>query len=247
MNSEEEAGPRKRAGERKRQRTREAIVSATLDLYAGLKVGDFGRDQITAEAGIGTATLYNHFNTMYEVLRAAHEKLLAPIIEPVLAGEKAGTYNPTDGLAELVRYVYGVAKISNDNHALTTAMIRSYFDGPLGVTGTPERDYPELGDVIASGLIPIVRLDPFVPTFKDYLRTEDGGYEVGVSSHYLARYASSLLLDLYQFSHEEYEWAATYNLLVMLLPFIHPKPGELEDKIGNGISRRVGRRPSPSV
>ncbi|MEZ0111684.1 AcrR family transcriptional regulator [Catenulispora sp. EB89] len=169
--AEEEISPRQRAAETKRRRTREAIIMATLDLYDGLDHGDFTRDQVAEAADVGTATVHNHFNTKFEMLRAAHERLLAPIIQPIVRGHEDGTYHPTDGVHELIRYVYSIAKMSHEYRALTVAMIRAYFETPpenREELSTSDGIYQRrrdrlLAGHITDGLHPITMQPPFVP------------------------------------------------------------------------------------
>jgi AcrR family transcriptional regulator len=125
---DEEMGPRQRGAETKRRRTRELIIVSTLELYDGKAEGDHTRDEIAAAAGVGVATVHNNFGSKYEVLRAAYDRLLSPLIDTILEAQKQRVYNPSDGIDELFRYVYTVAKVSHENRALTVSMIRSYFD-----------------------------------------------------------------------------------------------------------------------
>lgn len=127
---EEEMTPQQKAAETKRKRTRDWIITSTLDLYGDQEQGDFTREQIAEAAGVGLTTLSNHFRLKWEVLRAAHERLLAPITQPIVRGYEDGTYHPADGVRELLRYVYSIAKLSHEHRALTVAMIRAYFETP---------------------------------------------------------------------------------------------------------------------
>jgi hypothetical protein len=43
---DEEMGPRQKAAETKRRRTRELIIMSTLDLYGQQQQGDYTRDEI---------------------------------------------------------------------------------------------------------------------------------------------------------------------------------------------------------
>lgn len=174
----EEAGPRQKAAETKRRRTREAIINGTLDLFGQLDRGDFTRDQIIAEAGVGAATLYNHFPTKYAVLRAAYERLLAPVTEPVKTLYGQADYKPTDRVDEVVRFLYAVTKVSYDHRALTNAMIRAYFEVPPEhkVYASYLERSGQLSGMIAGPLHQIASGDPFIPAgtlaFIDSLRLD---------------------------------------------------------------------------
>lgn len=160
--------PQQKAAETKRRRTRGWIITSTLDLYGGQDHGDFTREQIAEAAGVGLTTLSNHFRLKWEVLREAHERLLAPIIQPIVRGYEDSTYHPTDGVHDLIRYIYSIAKLSHEHRALTVAMIRAYFETPPenreelsaydGYLRHPDR---LLAGHITEGLYPITRQPPF--------------------------------------------------------------------------------------
>lgn len=160
--------PQQRAAETKRKRTRDWIITSTLDLYGDQEQGDFTREQIAEAAGVGLTTLSNHFRLKWEVLNAAHERLLAPIIQPIVRGHEDGTYHPADGVRELMRYIYSIAKLCHEHRALTVAMIRAYFETPpenreeLYSRNLLHR-HPDrlLAGHIAEGLYPIIRQPPF--------------------------------------------------------------------------------------
>ncbi|MFE0365398.1 TetR/AcrR family transcriptional regulator [Streptomyces griseoaurantiacus] len=151
----DEMTPQQRAAETKRKRTREWIITSTLDLYGELSDEDFTREQIAEAAGVGLTTLSNHFTLKYEILQAAHDRLLAPIIDPIRAGAENGTYKPEDGVDELIRYVYAVVKMCQQHQALTMAMIRAYFE-PTSYRAL------DLGSFITKGLEPIFNAPPFI-------------------------------------------------------------------------------------
>ncbi|WP_405970883.1 TetR/AcrR family transcriptional regulator [Streptomyces sp. NBC_00988] len=169
--ADEELNRHQRAAETKRRRTREAIISGALDLYGELERGDFTRDEIAEASGVGTATLHKNFGSKYEVLRLAYERLLSPLVDPIVKGREQGIYNPPDAVDELIRYIYTVARVSQKRRALTVSMIRSYFEAEL--------TFETLGSPIAPAIECILQFNPF------YLQVDDG-----------LRYARTLLLDL---------------------------------------------------
>lgn len=213
--TEEEVGPRQRAAETKRRRTREQIIASTLDLYGRLQEGDYTRDQIAESAGVGAATVHGHFGTKYEVLRAAYERLIAPFTEPILAKEACGTYDPADAVVELGYYIYGVAKLSQSHRALTVAMIRSYFEVPLKdrpdmVDVDPAWGYQHrlLGGPIARPMIAILEQEPFssVP--------ERRAPQLPYTPHGSALYhCNGLLMNIYHAPEDSSgTWSGTYVL-----------------------------------
>ena len=199
--TESELGPRQRAAETKKRRTREMIILSTLDLYGEMEQGDFTRDEITAAAGVGAATLHNHFRLKYDVLRAAHERLLSPVIEPITTAYIEGTYDPPDPVADLVRYVHAVAKVSHDHRALTVAMVRAFYEvAPenrpelLTAVGEDVSLDKHLAGHIVAGLLPILDGEPFLSGNGRYV---DGVFDNGISLKTALYHSNGLLLNLY--------------------------------------------------
>jgi tetracycline repressor-like protein len=73
-----ENGPRQRSGQTRRQRTHEAIVSATMALI--MEGAEFRLDDVAEGAGVSVATVYNHFNTKEHLLDTAYSRLLQSIL-----------------------------------------------------------------------------------------------------------------------------------------------------------------------
>lgn len=78
--SEESARHRARRERAQTQRkcTRDALISAAIDL---IRTGEnFKLSEVANKAGIGNATLYTHFATKEDLLDAAYAQLLEPIL-----------------------------------------------------------------------------------------------------------------------------------------------------------------------
>jgi AcrR family transcriptional regulator len=150
-------GYRQKAGETKRQRTRERIITATLGLYGPGGERDFPRSKIAKAAGVGIATLFNHFPSNYDLLTAAYERLLSPVVDPILAATAAGTYDPPDVLDELVRYVYTVARVSKDRANLVSAISK---EARGGRSVAPLKQQKPVGQNIVAGLKCIEGVSP---------------------------------------------------------------------------------------
>ncbi|MFD9431458.1 TetR/AcrR family transcriptional regulator [Streptomyces sp. NPDC060002] len=221
---EEEMGPRQKAARTKRERTRELIVVSTLELYDGKTEGDYTRDEIAAAAGVGVATLHNNFGSKYEVLRAAYDRLLSPVVDTIIEGNKAGVYHPKDGVDELLRYVYTVARVSQNNRALTVALVKSYYDTP------PELDRSErlvtqtdrlLGGRIAEGLQPIFKTKTFVPQSEEenWKSLERGDMPLEPST--LLYHSQGFLTSLF---HTNSAYQTTHQVCVALLSVARPGP-----------------------
>ncbi|HEV2639400.1 MAG TPA: TetR/AcrR family transcriptional regulator [Actinocrinis sp.] len=228
-----EMTPQQRTAETKRKRTREWIITSTLDLYGELDKGDFTRDQIAEAAGVGSTTLSNHFTLKFEVLRAAHERLLAPIIEPITSGQENGTYKPDDGRDELIRYLYAVAKLSQKHRALTVAMIRAYYEtGPefrhelydmgKAVELHHHRLDKMLSGHIVEGLYPVFHTPPFRPASPTELFGHTPRPRSYLENSTVLRFMNTLLNELYHRPAKEAPLAITRDvgrdLLAVALP-----------------------------
>lgn len=234
--------PQQRAAETKRKRTREWIITSTLDLYGELNQGDFTREQIAEAAGVGLTTLSNHFRLKYEALRAAHDRLISPIIEPLSQGIENQTYKPDDAVSELLRYFYAVAKISHQHRALTVAMIRAYYETP------PEQRYelhrrgdlswsPNynmlLGGYIAKGIWPILHSAPF--KVGAWYRITGDTPSSHAEDESVLYHANAFLTELYHQPQEDAPDTVTRKvcreLLAVALPDINMKDAlrKLED------------------
>lgn len=210
---------RQRAAETKRRRTRRMIVLATLDLYDEADDGDFTREQIAEAADVSVATLYNHFTYKYDILQAAHEQLLAPVIQPIVRGMEDGTYNPSDPVEELLRCMYAVNKLSHEHQALTMAMIKAYFEVPRNdryIVGKGDR---QIGSHITEGMTWIVhQREPFrhVGNYISDDRDVVYGYTVGY-------HVRSMLLefrDAYYHHADERPLGVTKTTAAEMLPAI---------------------------
>ncbi len=191
---------RQRAAETKRRRTRQMIVLATLDLYGDADEADYTREQIAEAADVSVATLYNHFAYKYDILQAAHERLLAPVTQPIIRGQEDGTYNPSDPVEDLIRYTYAAAKMSNSCRALTIALVDSRYAVPTRDRYF-NRGYRDVGSHIAEGM--------GVITFNraPFYRAEGNGFRDGylhaVSSTTTAYHARALLEELRDFQYPD--------------------------------------------
>jgi hypothetical protein len=71
---------RQRAALTKRRRTREALITAAVEIIK--EGGAFRGENIAEAAGVGLATLYNHFGSKGELLKVAYERLLTQLLGP---------------------------------------------------------------------------------------------------------------------------------------------------------------------
>lgn len=209
-------------------------MNGTIDLYGEQQQGDFTLDQIAEEAGVSAATIANHYGSKYEVLKAAYERLLSPLVDTIVEADRAGVYQPKDAIQELVRYVYGVASISQEHRSLTTGMVKAYFE-----IGPSERDFsfeegadrvlvnrPPLGEYVGNGLAAIFRLDTFRgPIFSPQ--------NTRVDWWMLDNVADNLLLGLYRTTDPDIAELLTYRACRTLIGLgLHEdNPEDLRERI----------------
>ncbi|MFF6951844.1 TetR/AcrR family transcriptional regulator [Streptomyces iakyrus] len=242
----EELNPHQKAAETKRRRTREQIVNGTLDLYAGKEQETYTRDEIAEAAGIGTATLHNHFRSKYDVLNAAYVRLLMPIVEPISEGQRNGTYNPKDGVDELIRYVYSVAKVSYENRALLVELVRAYFETPPPLARGVYVDRPldkVIGGYIALGLVPILgRNKPFQTDLSMTSFIDESHYS-GITNEAILYHVNALVMEMYHLSGDEAADVVTMGFCEAVLRAYVPdfNFGDLRGKFDR-IRRKVDAR-----
>jgi AcrR family transcriptional regulator len=118
--------PRERAAQTKRNRTREALITAAIDLVS--EAGSYRLEDIASAAGVGLATVYNHFGGKKQLVDAAYERLMSPVTHPIIEVGTAGAYNPPDRLAEVKRYVRDVAVLACDHRGLTSEVVQSWIE-----------------------------------------------------------------------------------------------------------------------
>jgi AcrR family transcriptional regulator len=152
---------RQRAAETKRRRTREQIIFATLDLYERSDGVDFTLSAIAEAAGVGVATLHNHFSSKFGLLSTAFDRLVEPIVRPIVAATNSRIYKPVDPVHELCDYVYRVSRVSCEHRALIGAMFRAYFENRGQGDGDQSSDLPRtLVQPISAGMKAILTIRP---------------------------------------------------------------------------------------
>ncbi len=196
-------------------------MNGALDLYEKQQQGDYTLSDIAEAAGVGTATIPYHFRTKYEVLKAAHERLLQPVVMPIVEGMKAKSYQPDDPVDALIRYVYTVSKVCQQNRALTVSMIQTYFETPVSFDlgfqhsirygNTWAYQDQVLGGYIAHGLAGPMWFEPFAVD-RGFL-----GMKPRADDANLIDDARVLLLRLYHFMDEEAPFHVTRDVCKRML------------------------------
>lgn len=77
--STEDLDPRQRAALTKRTRTRKALLDSAVQVIAEGTTSHLMEESAT-RAGVGIATVYNHFATKDDLIRAVYARLLEPLL-----------------------------------------------------------------------------------------------------------------------------------------------------------------------
>lgn len=214
-------------------------MNGTIDLYGEQQQGDYSLDRIAEEAGVSAATIANHFGSKYEVLKAAYERLLSPLVDTIVEASKAGVYQPDDGVQELVRYVYTATLISQKHRALTTAMIKAYFELPpgrfidFGVADYQDKEQREpLSAYLAEGMQHVFQVPPLAPV----------PFGPGGNLRYFSfvNACDALLLSLYRSPQDMAAEGAAFEVCRQLLNM------RLHDDAPRDIQERMKRVTKPS-
>lgn len=123
--------PRERAAQAKRDRSRQALIGAAVDLVVESRGLGYRVEDIAAAAGVSLATLYNHFETKADLIRAAFERVVEPVTAPINRAVEAGSYNPPDPRAELIRWIFDVASLLHDHAGLVAEVVRVWTENNL--------------------------------------------------------------------------------------------------------------------
>jgi AcrR family transcriptional regulator len=121
----EQDGPRQRAAETKRRRTRQALIDAVIELLSddNYLSEQVGVDAIVEQAGVSSATLYNHFKSRQELITAAYEHLMSPVTDPILEAWRVDAYHVTNVPLEVERYLTNVARLACQHRRLTAELM----------------------------------------------------------------------------------------------------------------------------
>src|SRR5262249_31132052 len=77
------------------QATRDALVSAALELFAERGYAEVGTEEIVARARVTRGALYHHFQDKRDLFRAVHERVESELMERVTARMESSE-NPWD-------------------------------------------------------------------------------------------------------------------------------------------------------
>lgn len=110
---------RQRAAATKRQRTQKAILGAALTLFDEKGWAGTTLEEIAQRAGIGVATLYNHYSTKASLL----DPLARQLVEDIMTDVDAEEDTKPDPVDFLKRYVHRLARLFLNHRQLIIAML----------------------------------------------------------------------------------------------------------------------------
>ncbi|WP_327402360.1 TetR/AcrR family transcriptional regulator [Streptomyces sp. NBC_01288] len=226
--TEEAWSYRQRAAETKRKRTWEQVISGTLALYGELPEGDFTRDEIAKASGVGVATVHNHFRTKYGVLSRVYQRLLSPAVEwlkcelhpPRAADDKDPLRASARYVDALIGYIYLVVKTSDDHRALTSSMVRSYFEAQSEQTERfrlADYDQLSLAETINRGINAILT----GMLMQNVFEKEKVGH--------------------FEFFFEDPDVMSSYHARAILLTVYHSLSGVNDDGMPARVTEQVGK------
>lgn len=134
-------------------RTREALLAATLTALADNGVRRLTMTEVAAAAGIAKATMYNHFRTKPDLLRAtARAQAEAVVAEAAVVAAAAGA---GEGLARAARAI-GEHRVVRELALNEPAAIAELAAGALAVSGAGAQ-------VVRDGVIGVLRAGGLEP------------------------------------------------------------------------------------
>lgn len=155
--ADDDLGPRQRAAETKKRRTRERLINAIIDLYDPDQEDEADQprtlEEVAEEAGVSLPTLYNHFDNRFALCHAAVTQLFDPLVRPIKMAIRANAYNPVDFRAEIVSYVARSASLLFAHRQLLAAYIQAYFETRQYESSTV------LTSFMSEGLLSIMKVD----------------------------------------------------------------------------------------
>lgn len=120
--STEGIGYRQKAAATKRRRTISYIIEAAKKLFDEQGWYEVTRDDIAKAAGVGVATVHNHFGSKQNVVLAAHVSLLRPIVV------KAATVNESGVEGGITNFIHDLANAVTDHPVLAIALLPACRD-----------------------------------------------------------------------------------------------------------------------
>lgn len=110
-----------KAAETKRQRTREKLITAALDVFSAKPWAEARVEDVAKLAGVSAPTAYNHYKTKDDLMAAVSERFMQPLMDKAIADIDA----ERDSTEAITRHVRDLTKMANDNLRLTANLVRA--------------------------------------------------------------------------------------------------------------------------
>jgi AcrR family transcriptional regulator len=168
---------RRRSGQTKRARSRQALLAAAADVFrrgwAQARV-----DDIAQAAGVRTSTAYNHFPGGKQEL-IGH--VYAPLVDPLVEAAEADVTAGVDPLQAVERHITAAANVARQELALTISLIAAVTDQIVRVGRPPVPDPSDVRMLVrwTTSLTLLVAYGQEQRIFRDFPAAED------VSSHHI--------------------------------------------------------------
>ena len=136
----EDADPRVRSAQTKRDRTRSSLIAAADAAFSSRTWAATRVEDVAEAAGVSAATAYNHFPSKHALVAAVFEPHVRTLVQQAEADLAAGRC-VVDALTD---QVHAMARLSWYNRGLTAAFTAAVFDYTIRVGSAP--DPADLGD-----------------------------------------------------------------------------------------------------
>lgn len=202
---------RRRAAQTKRQRTRDALIDAARTRFGTAGWHGTRVEDIAADAGVGSATAFNHFDKQ-TLLGHAYATLIEPLT--TRAADDITTGRPPT--AALTRHVHDLARIGRRHQNLTTALLHAVIEQADATAGPPAIDDPnDLRNIV-----------PLPAPMSDLIQHghDMGEFQLPAPATEIAIYHTNALLLRIMFRPKESAKSTAELILAQLLPPLLPPP-----------------------
>ena len=147
-------GPRARAGQTKRTRTRAALIAAADSAFSARGWAATRVEDIAAAAGVSAATAYNHFPTKHVLIGV----VFAPHIATLLVQADHDIARERPVLEALDDQINALARLSYYHRGLTAAFTAAVLEYTIRTGDTPDPEDDLDPRTIVPLLAPLTRL-----------------------------------------------------------------------------------------
>jgi AcrR family transcriptional regulator len=163
---------RARAGKTKRERSRAAFIAAAGRLFAQRGWQGTRLEDIAREAGLGAATVYNHFPSKLVLVATVY----APLMQPLFDHAQDDLAQARPAPEALRRHIHELVGIARAHRALTIPFLEAVTEATLRAGGPPVRDDdPRRIVPLTTPLIQLVETGQQRGELRPYPAAEDVG------------------------------------------------------------------------